>query len=129
MTKIQRMVTIDYKVWEKARELNLNVSAVCEEALFKEVNKAKLSPFEQKKKVVNEAWEAQGKQVQEAQAVSEMKWAKEKEKECIAVNRDLWNETYRILKDRGTLPLPNNPVARVKVRAELFEVLRKGEVE
>ena len=123
MPKIVRTISIEYLTWEQAKKLNLNISGICEDALTAKVKE--LSPKTSTKYA--DAWNALAVNDAVKQRAVAEKWARETEAQCIAVSRELWNQSYRMLKEQNDLP--DDAVERVKKREALFVELRRLERE
>ena len=122
MPKIVRSISLDYIVWEQAKKLKLNVSGICEDALA-----AKTKELSSKDSPYSDAWNAQAANDAVKQRAVAEKWARETEAKCIAISRELWNQSYKMLKEQNDLP--DDAVERVKKREALFIELRRLEKE
>jgi len=96
MTKKTTSITIDYDVWKQASDMNLNISAICNEALKNEMN-----------------YSAEGKEIEHIknEAREKLKLAEELERKATEVKkkRDLALDEFR-----STVPARRfleNPVA------------------
>lgn len=116
MPKIQRSITLDYDIWQKANELRLNVSQCAENAIVEEI-KRRTGNKEEEKQVVEELLE------QRRLAEETMQQARAIEWNCQQEDRELWNETYNILKEQKALPPINTP-ERINKRFKLYQELK-----
>jgi len=120
MTKIVRSISIEYAIWENAKKLGLNLSKIAEDAIMDTIKTKQPSEFEE---IDTNAWLASADMAIQNQAVEVIRAARETEKKCVEESRELWNETYQILKEQKVLP--ESVIARVKMRAGLFEQLKR----
>ena len=131
MPKINRMICLEYKIWEDAKKLNLNVSGVCEDALAAKVQELQptddKTDFKEHQEKYVDAWDSQGIVKAQKQRGEVEKWARETEDKCIHENRELWNQAYRILRDKNELPIDS--VERVRKKEAMFEELKRLEKE
>lgn len=116
MTKTITTVYVDADVLAQIKDLRINISQFVEAAFVAEIERRK-GTSDAEKEVLEEVFKQQEK------AVELMKKAQELEEVCASEDRELWNETYKILKEANKLPPINTP-ERVFVRVELFGELK-----
>ena len=116
MPKIVRNITLDYDIWQKAKELRLNIPQCAENAIVEEIKK-RAGNKEEEKEIVEELLE------QRRLAEEKMQEARAIEYNCQQEDRELWNQTFLILKEQKTLP-PENTPERIYKRFALYQELK-----
>jgi len=131
MPKIARNITVEFSTWEKARNHNINISALCEDALLKAITNIEKSipPQEKFNKEYKEAWTEVADAAGLSTFTERVKQASAGEKQCAGIDRELWNKTYVLYKEKyGDLAARdvNRRVERTEARIAMFKQLHEA---
>ena len=121
-------ISIDTEILKIAREQNYNISQICEDAL--RLKTIGLTHTETPEEEYEKAWEEQKIFTMQQEIAEREKAASDAEAECIGLDRNLWNKTYVLFKEKygeNKARDVNNRLQRTEARVAMFKQLKEAE--